>query len=83
MGAVARQVAFEQDEAVDFERRRCEPRATLLEVAGGRGALPLVARQGDVRVEGAMLGLQARGDAGAVDLGGELGDRLFRLDPGP
>ena len=48
---------------------------------GGAAAVP--AGDGDVRVEGAALGLEAGGDAGALDLGGERRDRCLGLDPGP
>ena len=83
MRAVARQAAFEQDELADLERLGDEAAAAGEEVGELARPAAFPAGQGDVRVEGAALGLQPDRLAGALDLGGEGGERLLRLDPGP
>ena len=63
--------------------RRSEGAVAVEEGLGSGGGGAPETRQGDVRVKGAALGLQAGGDAGALDLCGERGDRLLRIDRGP
>src|SRR3954469_23271925 len=83
MRAVARQAAFEQAEAVDFERLRGEAAGAVEEIRELAAAAALPPRQRDVRVEGTALGLEADRLARALDLGGERGEGSFRLDSGP
>ena len=83
MCAVSRQAAFEQDEAVDGERLRRQAAAALEEVVHFARAAAFPAGKGDVRVERAALGFEADRLAPALDLGGERGERRFRLNPGP
>src|SRR5687768_17095822 len=83
MRAVAREVALEQDEAVDLERLRGEAAVALEEGVGGASAAAVPAGERDVRVEGSPLGLDSGPGAGTLDPGGQVRDRRLRLDPGP
>ena len=84
MRPVAREVAFEQGEFAHRERRRREVGVAPLEGCDGFGVAAVPAGQGDVRVEGAALGLDAGADAGAVDLARRASATgVSRLHPGP
>jgi hypothetical protein len=83
MGAVARQVAFEQDEAVGWEGIGREVGVAPFESRRDRSAAALVACQRYVRMKGAPLWFKAGLDARPIDLGGKLGNRLSRLDACP
>ena len=83
MRAVARQVAFEQDEAVDREGVRHEVLAAVEEALDLARPAAFPAGERDVRMERSALGLEAGADAGPLDLRGERGDRLLRVDGGP
>jgi len=83
MSAVARQSAFEQDEAVDWEGIGREIGVAPFESCRDRSAAALVACQRYVRMKGAPLGLEAGPDAGPIDLGGKLGNRLSRFHARP
>lgn len=81
-GPFMTQMAFEQGEMGDREGRAGQ---------GGMGAqerveqaaAPTKARERDMRPIGARFGRQADGDAGAVDLAMQAGQRVARFDPGP
>lgn len=81
-GPVMAKMAFEQGKAVDREGL-----AGQGSVAGEerveQTAAPAKARQRDMRSIGAAFGRQADGDAGAIDLAVEAGERIARFDPGP
>src|SRR4051812_44370900 len=83
MRAVAREAAFEQDKAVDFEPIGGEAASALEEGRDLAGTAAFPAGQRDMRVEYPTLGLEAGGLAGALDLGGERGERRLGLDAGP
>ena len=68
MRAVARQPALEQDEALDRKRRRGERAAALEEVVRADTLLTAIAGDRDMGMEGAVLGLDAGGLAGAITL---------------
>ena len=83
MSAVAGEAAFEEGEGVDREGFGSETSVAFEEPLDcwRRAAVP--AGEGDVRVKGAMLGLEPGGDAGALDLGRERRHWLARLNRGP
>jgi hypothetical protein len=83
VSAVTGQPAFEQDEGIDLEWLRREAAVAFEEGSSFPRPAAFPAGEGDVRVKGAALGLEAGRLAGALDPGGECGDRLPRLDPGP
>src|SRR5260221_2152670 len=83
VGDVARQAAFEEGEGVDRERLGGEAGLALEEAGDLARAAALPAGQRDVRVKGAALGIETDGDASALNLGGECGERLLRLDASP
>src|SRR4249919_2353844 len=83
MRAVAREAAFEQGECVDREWRRAERAVAGDEVLGVARPAAFPARQRDVGMEGATLGLEADREADPLDFGGERGERRLGLDPGP
>jgi hypothetical protein len=71
MRAVTREVALEQREVGDLERRRRQAARTLQEVVGLAGSPAFPARQRDVRMEGAMLWLELK----KMELAQVAGDR--------
>src|SRR4029453_11226372 len=79
MRAVPRELAFEQDEAVDGEGRGCKAAVSLDEDIRGPARPPFPARQGDVRMEGAPLGLEADRLADGLDLSGQWHKPRLRL----
>src|SRR3982751_3485980 len=83
MGAVAAEAAFEQSEAGDIERFGNEALAALEEVLGLAAAAAFPPGKRDVRMKGAALRLEADTLAHPLDLGGERGERLLGIEPGP
>src|SRR5690348_16679176 len=83
MRAVAREAAFEKREGVDLEGFRKQAALPLEEIRNLARAAAFPAGEGDVRVEGAVLRLQADSQARALHLGCERGDGFLGLDAGP
>ena len=83
MRAVAAEAALEQDELADREGLGREAAAPLEEIGDLPRAAAFPPRQSDMRMEGVALGLQADGEAGTLDLGGEGDEGFLRLDAGP
>src|SRR5437868_10286091 len=83
MRAVAGEAAFEQAECVYRKRLGHQALRPLEEARELARAAAFPARQRDVRVKGAPFGLEPDGEAGALDLGGEGGDRRLGLDARP
>ena len=83
MRAVAGEAAFEEGEFVHAERFRREAAGALEEARDLAGAAAFPARERDVWMKGAALGLEANCDARPLDLGGKRSHRLPRLDSGP
>lgn len=76
------EMAFEQGKAVD-RKRRAGQGGVAGEERVEQAAAPTKARQRDMRPIGAAFGGQADGDAGAIDLAVQAGERIARFDPGP
>src|SRR5579884_1597181 len=79
MRAVAGEAAFEQGEGVHLERIGNDAAFALEEIRDLARPPPFPARERDMRVEGAMLGLQADLLARSLGLGRERGERFLRL----
>src|SRR4051794_3605043 len=83
MRAVFRQAAFEEGETIDVPQLGNE-RAFAVEVIGELAcAAAFPAGEGDVRVVGAALRLEADALADPLNLGGKGGERLLRFHAGP
>src|SRR6476646_3376063 len=83
MGAVARQAAFEENEAVHLERSGAEAAPSVQEFDELARSPAFPAREGDVRVKGASFGVQTNRLANALDLGREGSEGLLRFDARP
>ncbi len=83
MRAVAGELAFEENEAIDPEWFRSEIRVPSQEGVDRFGIAAVPARQGDVRLKMPGAPARARLVECALDLRGERGDRLLWLDAGP
>src|SRR5438270_8668489 len=83
MGAVPGEVAFEQGELGHFKRVRREAAVAFKKIMHRAAAPAFPAGEGDVRMKGAALGLEAILLADALDLGGEGGDRCLGMDACP
>src|SRR5438270_3798722 len=83
MGAVAREAAFKEGELGYHEGLRREAAAAFEEIVDFARAAAFPAGEGDVRVKGAALGLEAILLADALDLRGEGSDGRLGLHAGP
>jgi hypothetical protein len=83
MRTVAREAAFEQNEPVDLERVRPKPLLSFKEVLHLERPMSLPPRQGDVRMEGPALRLQADLLTRSFDFRGDGSERRLGRDARP